>query len=170
MPLARYRARGEMQELGIAELRFRPEEARALLNESTGLAMTSTEVEALEEQLEGWAAGLQMAAIALKRGLAVTDHLAVDGRQRFITDYLREEVVANLAEDKREFILQTSILEFLSGSLCEAITEKKWGQAMLEALEKEGLFLSPLDARREWYRYHPLFAEFLSEELRRRDP
>lgn len=89
LPLARFRARGDMQELGVGELRFRPEEARALLNELTGFALGPTVLDDLDEQLEGWVAGLQMAAIALKRGLANTDSIAIDGRQRFITDYLR---------------------------------------------------------------------------------
>lgn len=169
LPLSRYRARGEMQELGVAELRFRPEEASAFLSVSTGLAITPKEIGSLEQQLEGWVAGFQMSVIALKRGLATADKLAVEGRQRFIADYLREEVLANLEDDKRQFLLQTSLLERLCGPLCEAITEKEGGQAMLEALEKEGLFLLPLDARREWFRYHPLFAEYLSEELRSRD-
>jgi LuxR family maltose regulon positive regulatory protein len=170
LPLARYRARGELQEIGVEDLRFHPEEVRDLLNKSMGIALPPEEIESLGAQLEGWIVGLQMAAVALRRGLVKSDRLAVDGRQRFIADYLRSEVLADLPQKTRHFLLETSILERLCGPLSEAITEEEGGQAMLETLEREGLFLSPLDDRREWFRYHPLFADFLGEELNRRHP
>jgi len=170
LPLARYRARGELQELRVDDLRFRPQEAHDLLNRLFGLALPLEEIESLQEQLEGWIVGLQMAAMALKRGLAKADRLAVDGRQRFVADYLREEVLAHLTAEMRQFLLKTSQLERLCGPLCDAVTEKEDGQEMLEAVEREGLFLKPLDDRRQWFRYHPLFSDFLGEELHRRYP
>ncbi len=170
LPLARYRARGELLELGIEDLRFQSQEAFDLFNEMMGLSQTPEQIESLQTQLEGWIAGLQMAGMALSRGLAPADRLAVSGGQRFIADYLREEVLADLADEMRQFLLETSILERLSGSLCEAVTGNKGGQEMLEAAEREGLFLTPLDDKREWFRYHPLFADFLREALQRRHP
>ncbi len=170
LPLARYRARGELQELGVDDLRFRPQEAHDLLNKLLGLALPPEEIDSLQVQLEGWIAGLQMAAMALRRGLAKADRLTVDGRHRFVADYLREEVLAHLTDEMRQFLLKTGQLERLCGPLCDAVTDKENGQEMLEAVEREGLFLAPLDDRRQWFRYHPLFSDFLGEELHRRYP
>ncbi len=170
LPLARYRARGELLELGIEDLRFESQEASDLFNEKLGLLQTPEQIESLQAQLEGWIAGLKMAALALSRGLTEASRVAVSGGQRFVADYLREEVLAHLPEEMRRFLLETSLLERLSGALCETVTEKKGGQEMLEAAEREGLFLTPLDDKREWFRYHPLFADFLREALHRRHP
>jgi LuxR family maltose regulon positive regulatory protein len=170
LPLARYRARGEMQELGVAELRFQPEEARELLNELLNLALAPGELDVLEKQLEGWIAGLQMASLALKRGLAKTERFVIDGRQRFIADYLSEEVLTQLPDHVQRFLLQTSIADRLCGPLCNVVTGKENGQEMLETLEQENLFLVPLDDSREWFRYHHLFGDFLYEELLKRHP
>lgn len=173
LPLARYRARGELHEIGMVDLRFQPEEAKLFLNEGMGLALSSEEIELLQTDLEGWIAGFQLVALALKRGLMETgraEGLAVSGQQRFIADYLREEVLAHLLENKLQFILHTSVLNRLSGPLCAAVTGREDCQAMLESLEREALFLIPLDDRRAWYRYHPLFADLLRTELERTQP
>ena len=169
LPLARYRARGEMMALGARQLSFRPGEAAAFLNERMGLDLAPEEIEPLQAQMEGWAAGLQLAGLKLRRQ-PERKGLAVSGRHRFIADYLSEEVLAQLGEARRRFLLQTSILARLCGSLCVAVTGNGGGQEMLERLERENLFLVPLDDERKWFRYHGLFADFLREQLARRHP
>lgn len=167
LPLARYRARAEMLELGVKDLQFGLEESELFLNRSMGLELGEDKIAKLQTQLEGWIAGLQLAALTLRQHLTATDKLVVSGRHRFIADYLGEDVMAPLPDNLRRFLLQTSILHRLCGPLCDAVTGKEDGQAMLETLERENLFLGPLDDSREWFRYHPLFADFLREELNR---
>jgi LuxR family maltose regulon positive regulatory protein len=135
-----------------------------------GLDLAHDEVGRLHAQLEGWVAGLQLAALTLRQRLTGGDKLAVSGRHRFIADYLSQDVLAPLPDRLRRFLLETSILDRLCGSLCNAVTGQEDGQAMLETLERENLFLMPLDDSREWFRYHRLFADFLQEELKRRHP
>jgi LuxR family maltose regulon positive regulatory protein len=170
LPLARYRARAELLELAATDLQFELEECVGFFNESMGLELAEDKIIKLQSQLEGWIAGLQLAALTLQQHLTGTDNLVVSGRHRFIADYLGEDVLAPLAENLRRFLLQTSILDRLCGPLCDAVTGKEDGQEMLEALERENLFLVPLDDSREWFRYHPLFADFLREELYRHHP
>jgi LuxR family maltose regulon positive regulatory protein len=170
LPLTHYRAHRELMEFRPKDLAFRPEETQAFLNEVIGLNLTQAETDRLHAQLEGWIAGLHLVALSLKQRLTGTDELVVTGRHRFIADYLREYVLAPLPEELRLFLLQTSILDRLCGSLCNAITGQAEGQKMLETLERESLFLEPLDDRREWFRYHRLFADFLRETLHRRHP
>jgi LuxR family maltose regulon positive regulatory protein len=170
LPLARYRARGELLELRAEDLQFRPEETEDFLNGLVGLRLTPDEIAPLHTQLEGWAAGLQLASLALRRHPEAAVKLAVSGKHRFIADYLSQDVLAHLPEDVQRFMLQTSVLDRLSGSLCDAVTEGQGSQQMLELLERENLFLMPLDDSREWFRYHRLFADFLQEELNRRYP
>jgi LuxR family transcriptional regulator, maltose regulon positive regulatory protein len=170
LPLARYRARAELLELGVTDLQFGLEESEVFLNQSMGLELAEDKIIKLQSQLEGWIAGLQLAALTLQQHLTGTDKLVVSGRHRFIADYLGEDVLAPLPYKLRRFLLQTSILDRLCGPLCDAVTGKENGQAMLETLERENLFLGPLDDSREWFRYHPLFADFLHEELNRNYP
>ena len=170
LPLARYRARNEMLEFRAEDLNFWLEETKDFLNETMGLELAHDEVVRLQTQLEGWIAGLQLAALTLRRRGTGTDKLDVSGRHRFIADYLREDVLAPLPDRMQHFLLRTSILDRLCGSLCDTVTGQEDGQAMLEILERENLFLLPLDDNREWYRYHWLFAVFLREELKRRHP
>lgn len=170
LPLARYRARQELMEFRAEDLNFLLEETRDFLNEMMGLELADDEVVRLQTQLEGWIAGLQLVALTLQRRLAGADKLVVSGRHRFIADYLSEDVLAPLTPDTRRFLLQTSILDRLCGQLCDAVTGKEGGQAMLEILERENLFLVALDDRRRWFRYHRLFADFLRGELKRRYP
>jgi LuxR family maltose regulon positive regulatory protein len=170
LPVARYRARAELLELGAKDLQFGLEESVSFFNQSMGLELAEDKIINLQTQLEGWIAGLQLAALTLRQHLTGTDKLVVSGRHRFIADYLGEDVLAPLADNLRRFLLQTSILDRLCGPLCDAITGKEDGQAMLETLERENLFLGPLDDSREWFRYHPLFADFLHEELNRHHP
>jgi len=170
LPLARYRARAELLELGAKDLQFELEESVGFFNQSMGLELAEDKIIKLQTQLEGWIAGLQLAALTLQKHLTGTDKLVVSGRHRFIADYLGEDVLAPLPDNLRRFLLQTSILERLCGPLCDAVTGKEDGQAMLQTLERENLFLVPLDDSREWFRYHQLFADFLREELNRHHP
>jgi LuxR family transcriptional regulator, maltose regulon positive regulatory protein len=170
LPLARYRARDQLMEIGAGELHFTRDEATEFLNWSMELDLSADEVTSLHAGTEGWAAGLQLAALTLRRHPREERIARVSGRQRFIADYLAEDVLDKLQTDVKDFLLQTSILDRLCGPLCDAVTGHKKGQAMLESLERENLFITSLDDRREWYRYHSLFADFLRGELSRRYP
>ncbi|MGH2614761.1 MAG: LuxR C-terminal-related transcriptional regulator [Thermomicrobiales bacterium] len=167
LPLARYRARRELLELRTEDLQFRQPETADLLNRLLGLNVGDDELVALHSQLEGWAAGLQLVSLTLRRHREAAEPAVVSGRHRFIADYLREDVLAHLPAGVRRFLLQTSILDRLCGPLCAAVTGTENSQAMLELLERENLFFVPLDDRREWFRFHPLFAGVLREELHR---
>lgn len=169
-PLARYRARQELYELGSGELRFQAEETAAFLAGIPALTLSEDEIAALHDQLDGWIAGLQLASLTLGRDHDPAAALAISGRHRFIADYLRDDVLAALPAETRRFLLRTSILDRLSGPLCDAVSAGAGGQAMLEELERENLFLIPLDDSREWFRYHPLFRDVLRDELQRRHP
>lgn len=170
LPLARYRARHELLEFRAEDLQFLPEETSDFLNDLMRLDLNRDTVAALQAQSEGWIAGLQLASLSLQRGREAVDKLIVSGRNRFIADYLSEDVLAHLSADVRQFLLQTSILDRLCGSLCDALTGGASGQEMLARLEQANLFLMPLDDSREWYRYHRLFADFLQGELTRHHP
>ena len=166
LPLARLRGRGELVEIRAADLRFTPIEAAAYLNEVMGLALTAPDVAALEERTEGWIAALQLAALSMQGREDVAAFIAgFAGDDRYIVDYLAEEVLQRQPEDVQQFLLQTSILDRLSGPLCDAVTGQDGGKAKLAALERGNLFLVPLDDRRRWYRYHQLFADVLQARL-----
>jgi LuxR family maltose regulon positive regulatory protein len=166
LPLARLRARGQLVELRTADLRFTASEAAQFLNDVMGLNVGEEAIEVLEERTEGWIAGLQMAALSMQRREDVEGLIrGFAGTHRFIMDYLLEEVLAREQEDVRAFLLQTSILTRLTGSLCDAVTGGSGGQEMLERLEQRNLFLIPLDDERRWYRYHHLFADLLQARL-----
>jgi LuxR family maltose regulon positive regulatory protein len=169
-PLARLRARGEMTELRATDLRFTPQEVAAFLNEVMDLSLSAREVAALDARTEGWIAGLQMAALSMRgRDDAAAFVEAFSGSHRFVLDFLIEEVVAQQPPDVREFLLETSILEQMNGSLVEAVTGRGDGAAMLAQLEGANLFLIPLDDERCWYRYHHLFADLLRSRLQARE-
>lgn len=166
LPLHRLRARGQLTELRAANLRFTPSEAAEFLNQLMGFHLTGQEVEALETRTEGWIAGLQLAALSMKGNQDVPGFIQTfAGDHRYIADYLIEEVLHHQPDAIRNFLLQTSILERLNGSLCEAVTGEPESQAQLEALQRGNFFLIPLDDRRHWYRYHHLFAEVLRLHL-----
>ena len=166
LPLARLRARGELVEIRAADLRFTTEEAAAYLRDTVGRALEPIQVEALEERTEGWIAALQLAAISMRDRDDVDAFIAgFTGDDRFVVDYLVEEVLARQADDVRTFLLETSILDRLTGDLCNAVTGREGGSQTLESLERSNLFVIPLDARREWYRYHHLFADVLRSRL-----
>src|SRR5271165_4797591 len=166
LPLARWRARGELVEIRAAELRFTPDEAAAYLNELMGLRLTARDVAALEGRTEGWIAALQLAALSMQGRDDVAGFIAgFAGDDRYVVDYLAEEVLQRQPDRVQAFLLQTSILGRLTGPLCDAVTGQGGGKAMLEALDRANLFLVPLDDRRRWYRYHHLFADVLQARL-----
>jgi LuxR family maltose regulon positive regulatory protein len=166
LPLGRLRGRGELVEIRAADLRFTPDEAAAYLNEVMGLHLVARDVAALEARTEGWIAALQLAALSMQGRDDVAGFIAgFTGDDRYIVDYLVEEVLQRQSERVRSFLLQTSILDRLNGPLCDAVTGQDGGKAALEALERGNLFLIPLDDRRRWYRYHPLFADVLRAHL-----
>jgi len=171
VPLARLRARGELVEIRAAELRFTPDEAAAYLNEVMGLQLTAPDVAALEERTEGWIAALQLAALSMQGRDDVAGFIAgFTGDDRYIVDYLAEEVLQRQPSHVRDFLLHTSLVGRLNGSLCDAVTGQGGGKAMLEALDRGNLFLVPLDDRRQWYRYHHLFADVLRARLAEESP
>ena len=166
LPLARWRARGELVEIRAAGLRFTPDEAAAYLNEMMGLQLTARDVATLEGRTEGWIAALQLAALSMQGRDDVAGFIAgFAGDDRYVVDYLAEEVLQRQPEHVQAFLLQTSILGRLSGPLCDAVTGQGGGKAMLAALDRGNLFLVPLDDRRRWYRYHHLFADVLQARL-----
>ena len=166
LPLARLRARGELVEVRAADLRFTLEEATAYLGEVSGLELTGRDIARLEERTEGWAAALQLAALSMRGRRDVTAFIdGFAGGDRYIVDYLVEEVLVRQSDDVRSFLIQTSILDRLTGSLCDAVTGHGGGRAMLEALDRANLFVVPLDDNRRWYRYHHLFADVLRTHL-----
>ncbi len=166
LPLARWRARGELAETRAAELRFTPDEAAVYLNEMMGLRLTARDVAALEGRTEGWIAALQLAALSMQGRDDVDGFIAgFAGDDRYVVDYLAQEVLARQPDRVQAFLLQTSILGRLSGPLCDAVTGQGGGKAMLEALDRGNLFLVRLDDRRRWYRYHHLFADVLHARL-----
>ncbi len=166
LPLARLRARGELVEIRAVDLRFTLDEAGAYLNEVMGLDLTPGEVTTLEGRTEGWIAALQLAALSMQgRDDAAGFIAGFAGDDRYVVDYLVGEVLQRQPEHVRTFLLQTSILRRLNGSLCDAVTGEDGGRAMLEALDRGNLFLVPLDNRRLWYRYHHLFADVLRARL-----
>ena len=166
LPLARLRARGELLEVRAADLRFTADEAAAYLTGAMGLSLTSGDVDALEGRTEGWIAALQLAALSMQGRDDVGGFIAgFAGDDRYIVDYLVEEVLQRQSEDVRTFLLRTSVLAGLTGPLCEAVTGQAGGRATLETLDRGNLFVVPLDDRRQWYRYHHLFGDVLRARL-----
>jgi LuxR family maltose regulon positive regulatory protein len=166
LELTRRRARGELLEVRAADLRFTREEAARFINETMRLGLSAEDTNALEARTEGWIAGLQMAAISLQD--AADPHAfvaAFRGDDRYVADYLLAEVLQRQPVEFQQFMLQTAVLDRLCGPLCDAVTGRSDSQALLNALERANLFLIPLDNRREWFRYHPLFASLLRRRL-----
>ncbi|HZD00936.1 MAG TPA: LuxR C-terminal-related transcriptional regulator, partial [Actinomycetes bacterium] len=168
LPLARLRAAGELVEVRAADLRFTHQETAAFLRQVWGLDLSVDAVAAVEARTEGWAVGLQLAALSL-RGRPDPEAFLEDftGSHRYVLDYLSEEVLARQPERLVRFLLETSVLERLSGPLCDAVTGRSDGQDMLEELERANLFLVPLDEQRRWWRLHHLFRDLLRARLRR---
>ncbi|MEO7059531.1 MAG: LuxR C-terminal-related transcriptional regulator [Lapillicoccus sp.] len=171
LPLARLRARGELLEVRAGDLRFTSTEATTYLNGLNALALTPDDLAALERRTEGWVAALQLAALSLSGREDRSQFIAgFAGDDRFVVDYLADEVLDGLPADVRRFLLDTSVLDRLTGPLCDAVTGGSSGKSALESLERQNLFVIPLDGRREWYRYHHLFADVLHAHLRDERP
>lgn len=170
-PLARWRARGELVEIRAADLRFTPDETAAYLNDVAGLDLPAEQVTILDQRTEGWIAALQLAALSLRDHEDAAGFIErFAGDHRYIVDYLVEEVLEHQPEAVRGFLLHTAVLDRLTGPLCDAVTGRDDGSAMLVALERANLFVFPLDDRREWYRYHHLFADVLRGRLLSEEP
>ena len=171
LPLARLRSRDQLTELRAKDLRFTLDEATEFLKEVMGLDLPVDAIAALETRTEGWIAGLQMAALSMLGRADVTGFIqSFTGSHRFVIDYLAEEVLQRQPVRIHDFLLKTSILSRLSGSLCDAVTGQEDGRGMLEALERGNLFVVPLDDERQWYRYHHLFANVLQASLMDEQP
>jgi LuxR family maltose regulon positive regulatory protein len=174
LPLARLRAQGQLTELRAADLRFTSSEAAEFLEQVMGLGLSAEDIAILESRAEGWIAGLQLAALSMQGRKDVSGLIhSFTGSHRFVLDYLIEEVLQQQPEGIQAFLLQTSVLNRLTGSLCDAVrfsctephTDQDNGQQTLEYLEHANLFVVPLDDERRWYRYHHLFADLLRQRL-----
>ena len=174
LPLARLRSRGQLVEIRGADLRFNGDEAREFLNQAMGLDLDTADVAALEQRTEGWIAGLQLAALSLRAMPTrpeVEDFIeAFTGSNRFVIDYLADEVLARQPPDVRDFLLRTAVLDRLTGPLCDTVLGRSGSAAVLEALERDNLFVVPLDTERSWYRYHHLFGDVLHARLLAESP
>jgi LuxR family maltose regulon positive regulatory protein len=171
LPLARLLAGGHLTKLSASDLRFTPEEATAFLNEAMGLDLSVKDAATLGERTEGWVAGLQLAALSMRGREDIPGFVAAfAGSNRYVFDYLAEEVLRKQPDNVQGFLLETSVLDRLSGPLCDAVTVRSGGQAILEKLERANLLLVPLDDERRWFRYHHLFSQFLLKELRQTTP
>jgi LuxR family maltose regulon positive regulatory protein len=165
--LARRRGRGQLLDIRASDLCFTPDETAAFLNQTMQLELTGDDIAALGQRTEGWIAGLQMAALSLQDDSDPHAFVAAfNGDDHHIADYLMEEVLQRQLVEVQRFLLQTSILDRLNASLCDALTGRQDSRAMLNTLERANLFLLPLDTHREWFRYHRLFAELLYQRLR----
>lgn len=171
MPLARLRTRDQLVEIRAADLRFTSDEVATFFSRSIGPILSTSDVTALESRTEGWIAGLQLAALSLRGRDDVSGFIqAFTGSHRYVVDYLAQEVLARLPTPLQTFLLETSILDRLTGSLAEAVTGQPDGDRTLEQLERANLFLVPLDDERRWFRYHQLFADVLRHRMRRAHP
>ena len=167
LPIARLRAHSQLLEIRQEDLRFSYEECADFLQNAMGISLLTEHVAALERRTEGWIAGLQLAALSMQGHPDPADFIqAFTGSSRFVLDFLVEEVFNRQSRRIQEFLIKTSILDRLSGPLCDAITQSQDGQTLLETLEQTNLFIVPLDQSRSWYRYHRLFAELLRHRLR----
>jgi LuxR family maltose regulon positive regulatory protein len=166
LPLSRWRGRGELVELRAADLRFTRDEAAEYLRAATGLELAATDVDALGERTEGWIAALQLAALSLRGREDASGFIErFAGDDRYIVDYLMDEVLAHQPDDVRDFLLRTAVLERLTGGLCDAVTGLGGGSETLARLDRANLFVVPLDDQLVWFRYHHLFADVLRARL-----
>lgn len=169
-PLARLRVHEQVTDIRADDLRFTRDEATAFLNDRARLRLTAEDVITLETRTEGWIAGLQLAALSLKGRPNKSEVVAnFAGSQHHVIDYLSEDVLRRQPQPLQTFLLRTSILDRLSGPLCDAVTGKANSQVVLETLQNQNLFLTNQDDKRQWYRYHSLFADFLRIQLHRRE-
>lgn len=170
LPLARWRAQGWVQEVGVADLRLDEQEASVLLA-AVGVELAAGELATLTRRTEGWPAGLYLAALSLQAGATGLQGVeSISGDDRFVADYFRDELVSRLPAAEAQFLKHTSVLERMSGELCDAVLDTARSADRLQALERTNCFVVPLDRRGTWYRYHHLFGELLRNELERSEP
>ena len=171
LPIARWRVQGRVAEIRTSDLRFTPDEAALFFNQSMGLNLSPADIAALDDHTEGWAAGLQLAALSLKRqgDLKALVTVSAHGRH-YVSEYLTEEVLSHQPPEILSFLLRTSILDRLCGPICDVLTERMDSQTILQQLEKANLFTVRLDETGQWYRYHYLFAEALRLRLQKAHP
>jgi ATP/maltotriose-dependent transcriptional regulator MalT len=171
LPLGRLRARAELSELSTEALRFSEHEAAVLLNGVLDLGLSGPDVERLQRRTEGWAAGLYLAALSLRGRVDPANFIAdFAGDDRLVSDYLSAEMLDGVRAEVRGFLLETSVLQRLSGPLCDAVTGRTDSARLLVDIERSNLFLMPLDRRRHWYRYHGLFGDLLRQRLELAEP
>ncbi|WP_372594211.1 LuxR C-terminal-related transcriptional regulator [Actinotalea sp.] len=171
LPLARWRASGDLLEIRASDLRFTFEEAMTYLRDVSGLGLDADDVALLEDRTEGWIAALQLAALSMRGRHDLSGFISgFAGDDRFVVDYLVEEVLSRQAEPVRRFLLRTSVLAQMEASLCDAVVGQGGSQAMLASLERDNLFVVPLDDRRHAYRYHHLFGDVLRARLLDEEP
>jgi LuxR family maltose regulon positive regulatory protein len=174
LPLTRLRGRNQMAEIRIAELSFSSDEATDFLNRAMGLELSAGDIAALQDRTEGWIVGLQLVALSMQgheQSGDIRDFIRdFTGSNRYVIDYLADEVLEQRPINTRKFLLWTSILDRLTAPLCNAVAGLEDSQMILESLEAANLFIVPLDSRRRWYRYHHLFADLLRQRLGREDP
>jgi LuxR family maltose regulon positive regulatory protein len=171
LPLARLRAKGQVAEIRETDLRLSDEEVSGFLTQVMGLSLSAEEIGRLEQRTEGWIAGLQLAALALRRHTDASAFLqAFTGSHRLILDYVQEEILDPLPETQQRFLLHTSVLDRMNADVCQRLSGEQASQQMLESLERAHLFLVPLDEERRWYRLHTLFREVLLARLQAREP
>jgi LuxR family maltose regulon positive regulatory protein len=170
LPLARWRAHGQVHEIGVPDLRLDEQEAKLLL-EAAGVDLDADALFELTERTEGWPAGLYLAALSMHAGAPSPASAAgFSGGDRFVSEYFRFELLSRLPDAEAQFLKYTSVLDRMSGGLCDAILETTRSADTLESLERKNCFVVPLDRRGEWYRYHHLFSELLRNELTRSEP
>jgi LuxR family maltose regulon positive regulatory protein len=166
LSLSRLRSQHQIVELRLSDLSFSANEISVLFNKKLKLGLSADEVHSLETKTEGWIAGLQLAAISMQSGEDISEFVRnFKGDNRYIMDYLIEEVLKIQTDDIKDFLLQTSILEQMSAPLCNALLNRDDSQQVLESLEQNNMFVIPLDAHRTWYRYHHLFAGLLKQRF-----
>jgi len=171
LPLARLRSQQELLELRVPELSFSVNEISDLFNRKLKIKLSVDDLVALEKKTEGWIAGLQLAALSLQGNEDASGFIqALAGNNRYIMDYLIEEVLEVQSEGTKDFLLKTSVLEQISAPLCNQILDREDSQSVLEQLESSNMFLIPLDSERFWYRYHHLFADLLKQRFQQQDP
>lgn len=171
LSISKLRASNQLTEMRAADLRFSTQESASFLNKVMGLDLSDKDAKELEGRTEGWIAGLQLAAISLVGHHDASERVkALSGGHHLVVDYLMEEVLARQSEETTQFLLKTSILDRLTGSLCEAVTDQAACQEILETIEHHNLFIVPLDQERKWFRYHHLFSDLLRRRLRRDYP
>ncbi len=166
LPIARFRSQNEILEIRSSDLSFSENDVMELFNKKLNLEISSNDIKLLDKKIEGWIAGLQLVGLTIQGKKNKSEYIAkIAGDNRYIMDYLMEEVLNIHNDEMRTFLLFTSILEKLSGSLCDSLLGISNSQSMLESLERNNMFIIPLDNERKWYRYHHLFADLLKKRL-----